>query len=93
MHTGNVEDNATVMIESLPLEQTPLGGASGGLTVLSELAEEEIEDALAGAAREASAYFSNDEVYLEKYLTAPRHVEEMLKRKPNAKGAAKLTFS
>ncbi|HTM46262.1 MAG TPA: sulfatase-like hydrolase/transferase [Polyangiaceae bacterium] len=28
-----------VLIESLPLEQTPLGGASGGLTVLSELAE------------------------------------------------------
>ena len=29
-----------VLIESLPLEQTPLGGAEGGLTVLSELAKD-----------------------------------------------------
>jgi arylsulfatase A-like enzyme len=29
-----------VLIESLPLEQTPLGGAKGGLTVLNELAQD-----------------------------------------------------
>ena len=49
------------------------GGGGKGFRVVKT--EEEIEDALSGAAREAAAYFSNDEVYLEKYLERPRHIE------------------
>lgn len=36
---------------------------------------DEVEDALAGARREAESYFANPAVYLERYLTDPRHVE------------------
>jgi acetyl-CoA/propionyl-CoA carboxylase biotin carboxyl carrier protein len=49
------------------------GGGGKGFRVVKT--EDEIEDALAGAAREAQAYFSNDDVYLEKYLERPRHIE------------------
>jgi acetyl-CoA/propionyl-CoA carboxylase, biotin carboxylase, biotin carboxyl carrier protein len=49
------------------------GGGGKGFRVVAT--ENEIEDAFAGAAREAEAYFSNDEVYLERYLERPRHIE------------------
>jgi acetyl-CoA/propionyl-CoA carboxylase biotin carboxyl carrier protein len=35
----------------------------------------EVADAFEGARREADAYFGNPEVYVEKYLERPRHVE------------------
>lgn len=49
------------------------GGGGKGFRVVLEAAD--IEEALAGAAREAEAYFSSPEVYLERYLQRPRHVE------------------
>ncbi|MDQ4028701.1 MAG: acetyl-CoA carboxylase biotin carboxylase subunit [Actinomycetota bacterium] len=49
------------------------GGGGKGFRVVHEDAE--LEDALAGAAREAQAYFSSPDVYLERYLERPRHVE------------------
>jgi acetyl-CoA/propionyl-CoA carboxylase biotin carboxyl carrier protein len=49
------------------------GGGGKGFRVVKE--EGEIEDALAGTAREAEAYFSSRDVYLERYLERPRHVE------------------
>jgi acetyl-CoA/propionyl-CoA carboxylase biotin carboxyl carrier protein len=49
------------------------GGGGKGFRVVHE--EGAIDDALAGAAREAKAYFSSSEVYLERYLERPRHIE------------------
>ncbi len=49
------------------------GGGGRGLRVVRR--EEDVEQALAGAQREGSSYFGNGEVYLEKYLDRPRHIE------------------
>jgi acetyl-CoA/propionyl-CoA carboxylase, biotin carboxylase, biotin carboxyl carrier protein len=49
------------------------GGGGRGLRVVRK--EEEIESALAGAQREGSSYFGSGEVYVEKYLDKPRHIE------------------
>jgi acetyl-CoA/propionyl-CoA carboxylase biotin carboxyl carrier protein len=35
----------------------------------------EVDDAMASAQREAKSFFGRDEVYVERYLTWPRHVE------------------
>jgi acetyl-CoA/propionyl-CoA carboxylase, biotin carboxylase, biotin carboxyl carrier protein len=49
------------------------GGGGRGLRVARS--EEEIDDAFDGARREAETYFGNPEVYVEKYLENPRHIE------------------
>jgi len=49
------------------------GGGGKGLRVVH--ASEELDEAFDGARREADAYFGNPEVYVEKYLEHPRHVE------------------
>lgn len=49
------------------------GGGGRGLRVVRK--EEEVEAALAGAQREGSSYFGSAEVYVEKYLDHPRHIE------------------
>lgn len=49
------------------------GGGGRGLRVVRK--EEEIESALAGAQREGTSYFGSGEVYVEKYLDKPRHIE------------------
>ncbi|HEY9790695.1 MAG TPA: acetyl-CoA carboxylase biotin carboxylase subunit [Candidatus Obscuribacterales bacterium] len=49
------------------------GGGGRGLRVVRK--EEDVEQALAGAQREGSSYFGSAEVYLEKYLDHPRHIE------------------
>ena len=41
----------------------------------SRASEDELEEAFEGAAREGEKFFSDDRVYLERYLEDPRHVE------------------
>jgi acetyl-CoA carboxylase, biotin carboxylase subunit len=49
------------------------GGGGRGMKVARD--EAELEVALSTAQTEAKAAFGNDEVYLEKYLMLPRHIE------------------
>jgi acetyl-CoA/propionyl-CoA carboxylase biotin carboxyl carrier protein len=50
-------------------------GGGGGKGFRVALAEDELESAFAGAAREGEKFFSDATVYLERYLPDPRHVE------------------
>ena len=52
------------------------GGGGKGLKVVWE--REDLERAYESAAREADQYFANPEVYVEKYLPAPRHIESQV---------------
>jgi len=49
------------------------GGGGKGMRVVNDPAE--LADALEAAAREAKSAFGDETVYLEKFLTRPRHVE------------------
>tara|TARA_B100000686_G_scaffold25432_1_gene24577 strand:+ start:137 stop:1858 length:1722 start_codon:yes stop_codon:yes gene_type:complete len=49
------------------------GGGGRGMKVVES--EDEVESAVDSARRESMASFGRDELYLERYLTAPRHVE------------------
>jgi acetyl-CoA/propionyl-CoA carboxylase, biotin carboxylase, biotin carboxyl carrier protein len=50
-------------------------GGGGGKGFRVARTEEELADAFEGAAREGEKFFSDDRVYLERYLEDPRHVE------------------
>jgi acetyl-CoA/propionyl-CoA carboxylase, biotin carboxylase, biotin carboxyl carrier protein len=50
-------------------------GGGGGKGFRVATSEDELPDAFEGAAREGEKFFSDDRVYLERYLEDPRHVE------------------
>ena len=52
------------------------GGGGRGMKLVSS--QRDIADALASAKREASAYFGSGVVYVERYLSAPKHLEVQL---------------
>ncbi len=49
------------------------GGGGRGMKVVRDAAS--VADAMESAQREAKAYFGRDEIYVERYLERPRHVE------------------
>jgi acetyl-CoA/propionyl-CoA carboxylase biotin carboxyl carrier protein len=49
------------------------GGGGKGMRIVHS--DEEVASALEAAAREAQAYFGRPEVYIERYLERPRHIE------------------
>lgn len=49
------------------------GGGGRGLRVVRR--DEDVDNALSGAQREGASYFGSSEVYVEKYLDKPRHIE------------------
>ena len=49
------------------------GGGGRGMKVVESA--DAVEEAMASAQREAKAFFGRNEVYVERYLTWPRHVE------------------
>jgi len=52
------------------------GGGGRGLKVAHSAAE--VEDAFGSARREAQAYFGSEDVYVERYLANPKHLEVQL---------------
>jgi acetyl-CoA/propionyl-CoA carboxylase biotin carboxyl carrier protein len=52
------------------------GGGGKGLRVVHD--PEQLEAAFEAARREADAYFADPEVYVEKYLERPRHIEAQI---------------
>lgn len=49
------------------------GGGGKGMRIVQKA--DELEDALEATAREAKSYFGNDEVFIERYIENPRHIE------------------
>ncbi len=49
------------------------GGGGRGMKVVHSAAD--VEEAMASAQREAKSFFGRDEIYVERYLTWPRHIE------------------
>ncbi len=69
-------DEAKVAVESIGfpvLIKASAGGGGRGMKVAQSA--KELPDALDDAKREALAYFGNADVYIEKFLAHPRHIE------------------
>src|SRR4051794_24365429 len=72
---ATVEDARKIAEEiGYPIAVKAAGGG-GGKGFRVAMKPENLKDAFEGAAREGEKFFSDDTVYLERYLEDPRHVE------------------
>jgi len=77
--TGIVGDSAEEMREAAASVGFPLivkasaGGGGRGMRIVEK--PEQVEEAIANAQAEAGNTFGNDDIYLERYLERPRHIE------------------
>jgi acetyl-CoA carboxylase biotin carboxylase subunit len=55
------------------LVKAAAGGGGKGMRIVKDL--QSLEEAVSSAAREAQAFFKDDRVFLEKYISHPRHIE------------------
>jgi len=58
------------------LVKAAAGGGGKGMRIVREASE--LPEALQSAAREAKAYFGSEDVYVEKFIETPRHIEIQL---------------
>ena len=75
---GLTGDKKTLMkaVKKIPypvLLKAAAGGGGKGMQIVYH--ENELEEAIDSASRQAKAYFGDDTVYIEKYLEDPRHIE------------------
>lgn len=75
---AEVEDAFTIAAEyGYPVAiKAAHGGGGKGMRIVSDAAG--LKEAIEGAKREAEAYFGNPEVYIEKYIDKPRHIEAQI---------------
>ena len=76
--TEFVTDNAEIVAfgksNGWPIAiKAAFGGGGRGMKVINSAAE--VDEAVDSARREAKNFFGRDEIYIERYLTWPRHVE------------------
>ena len=72
--TDNAEIAAFGAANGWPVAiKAAFGGGGRGMKVINAAAE--VDEAVDSARREAKNFFGRDEIYIERYLTWPRHVE------------------
>ncbi len=73
--TGSKQEliNQKDKIEYPAIIKASAGGGGKGMRIIRT--EDELEHALEATAREAKSYFGNDEVFIERYIENPRHIE------------------
>ena len=77
-YTGKIEsqnqiENIVEQVEYPVIVKASAGGGGRGMRVVNK--RDELWDSIIGAQNEAKVAFGNEEVFIEKYLKKPRHIE------------------